>query len=403
MSGIFISYRRYDSAVYARLLYDRLNQHFGEDQVFIDIKIEPGLDFVTVIEEEVGSCNALVAVIGRRWLTIADANGKRRLDNPKDFVRLEIATALQREIRVIPVLVGDATPPGEEDLPTPLKKLAYLNALTISDAHFDADVGQLIETLEKVLPPPPFSIEPEMIRVPEDEFLMGSKSRHKYAQNNEEPQHTLNLPTYYIARMPVTNAQYAAFIQATKRNPPSHWKGRYRHAPKGKESHPVVYVSWYDAVDYCNWLSGETDKPFRLPSEAEWEKAARGTKGLIYPWGNWWSKQRCNSGEDDWDDTTPVESYPRGASHYGLLGMAGNVWEWTLSLWGENPLEPSFDYPYNPEDGREDLEAGDEVRRVLRGGSYADGAGDVRCAVRRGHLPYRLFRTVGFRVAASRL
>lgn len=404
MSGIFISYRRYDSAVYARLLYDRLSRHFGEGQVFMDIEeIEPGEDFIEAIEREVGSCDALVALIGNRWLTIADASGSWRLDDPEDLVRLEIATALERSIRVIPVLVGDATMPRSADLPDPLKRLARRNALEITHVHFDYDVDRLIEVLEGILPPPPVPIEPQMIRIPRGKFLMGSKPRQRYAQHNEQPQHALRLPTYYIAGTPVTNAQYARFVRDTDYDQPTHWESKYGRPPRGREDHPVVYVSWREAVAYCHWLSSVTGKPYRLPSEAEWEKAARGTDGRAYPWGRRWYAGRCNNADEDWDDTSPVGSYLRGASPYGLLDMAGNVWEWTRSLWGEDSLEPDFEYPYNARDGRENPRAGDDMRRVLRGGSFVDVAGDVRCAVRHAHLPYRRFRNVGFRVAASRL
>jgi glycine cleavage system H protein len=152
MSRIFISYRRDDSAGYAGRLYDRLSDRFGEDQIFMDIDtIEPGLDFVEVIEEAVGSCDALIALIGKQWLTITDATGRRRLDNPEDFVRLEIATALDRSIRVIPVLVRGATMPRSQDLPKALRKLARRNALEISDTRFHHDVNKLIEVLETVL------------------------------------------------------------------------------------------------------------------------------------------------------------------------------------------------------------------------------------------------------------
>jgi len=114
MSRIFISYRRDDSGGWAGRLYDRISQHFGRDHVFMDIDtIEPGLDFVEVIEQAVGSCDALLALIGRQWLTLTDDDGQRRLDNPEDFVRLEIAAALVRNIRVIPVLVQAHTCHGQ--------------------------------------------------------------------------------------------------------------------------------------------------------------------------------------------------------------------------------------------------------------------------------------------------
>jgi hypothetical protein len=171
MSRIFISYRRADSAGYAGRLYDRLSQRFGQDRIFIDIDtIEPGLDFVEVIEEAVGSCDVLIVLIGSEWLTITDATGRRRLDNPEDFVRLEVATALERNVRVIPVLVGGATVPHSTDLPDVLRRLVRRNALEISDTRFHHDVDRLIETLDKVLgapePPPKPRSSPKLVKRP---------------------------------------------------------------------------------------------------------------------------------------------------------------------------------------------------------------------------------------------
>jgi hypothetical protein len=152
VAKIFISYRRDDSGGWAGRLYDRISQHLGRDNVFMDIDtIEPGLDFVEVIEQAVGSCDALIALIGKQWLTITDDAGRRRLDNPEDFVRLEIAAALARNIRVIPALVQAARMPRSADLPDVLKLLARRNAIEISDRRFHYDVDQLIEVLGKVL------------------------------------------------------------------------------------------------------------------------------------------------------------------------------------------------------------------------------------------------------------
>ncbi len=240
---------------------------------------------------------------------------------------------------------------------------------------------------EKVL----YTLEPEMILIPAGGFLMGSDpSKDKLAFPNEQPQHTLYLPDYYLAKTPVTNAQYVAFLQDTGHDHPGHWKGGT--PPRGKDDHPVVGVSWHDAVAYCNWLFEVIDKPYRLPSEAEWEKGARGTDGRIYPWDSQWDARRCNSEEGGRGDTTPVEAYPEGASPYGLLDMAGNVWEWTRSL----GIGGKYVYPYKADDGREGMEA--NGNRVVRGGSWRSPRKSARCAARFGHPPGTSENDIGFRV-----
>lgn len=148
MSRIFISYRRYDAAGYAGRIYDRLSSHYeDENEVFIDTQIKPGEDFVETIEKKLNECKIQVVVIGGRWATIADTEGNRRLDDPEDFVRWEVTTALDRRIRVIPVLVNDAEMPDEKELPKPLKRLARRQALEITDKHFHENVDELIELL----------------------------------------------------------------------------------------------------------------------------------------------------------------------------------------------------------------------------------------------------------------
>jgi formylglycine-generating enzyme required for sulfatase activity len=114
----------------------------------------------------------------------------------------------------------------------------------------------------------------------------------------------------------------------------SKWTGDWAEGklPPGKSDHPVNDVAWDEAMAYCRWLSDVTGRAYSLPSEAEWEKGARGTDGRIYPWGKQWDATRCNADKGDQDDTTPVDAYPQGASPYGVLDMAGNVWEWTRSL-----------------------------------------------------------------------
>ncbi len=151
MSGrILINYRREDSLGSAGRLYDRMVDHLSREQVFMDVDaIEPGVDFVEVIEHAIKNCDVFLAVIGPNWLTVTDDEGKRRLDNPNDFVRLEIAAALERGIRIIPVLVKGATMPRSIELPDNLKPLARRNALEISHTRFDTDADRLVRAIER--------------------------------------------------------------------------------------------------------------------------------------------------------------------------------------------------------------------------------------------------------------
>src|SRR5262249_11629205 len=149
---LFINYRREDTRHAAGRLYDQLIVHFGKEQVFMDIdQIEFGDDFVEVINRKVGACDIAIVMIGRHWLGADEGSGKRRLDNEEDFVRMEIVAALQRRIRVIPVLVDGAQMPGRDDLPEVLAPLSRRNAIELSDTRFHADVNRLIEAIKKSL------------------------------------------------------------------------------------------------------------------------------------------------------------------------------------------------------------------------------------------------------------
>jgi hypothetical protein len=151
-SRIFISYRREDTAPYAGRIYDRLSDRFGEEHIFMDVdSIQLGSDFVDVLTEAISSCNAFIALIGNAWLDVKDNAGRRRIDDPHDYVHLEIATALDRNIRVIPVLVGGASLPRPEDLPPKLQGLSRRQALELSHERFRFDSARLVEALEEVL------------------------------------------------------------------------------------------------------------------------------------------------------------------------------------------------------------------------------------------------------------
>jgi formylglycine-generating enzyme required for sulfatase activity len=233
----------------------------------------------------------------------------------------------------------------------------------------------------------------EFIRIPAGKFLMGSKDDNQLAFDSEKPQHSIELPEYWLARYPVTNEQFAKFVEeaAYKFNLEKNWKK--------KADHPVVKVSWYDAVEYCKWLNTlvakdtETAKTqVRLPTEAEWEKAARGEYGNEWPWGNEFDQNKCNSREGSKGGTTPVGAYsPHGDSPYGVADMVGNVWEWCHSLFKS--------YPYKIDDGREDESASES--RVLRGGSFHDRQWNARGAYRFNNGPDFRLDYLGFRVVVS--
>ncbi|HJW51895.1 MAG TPA: TIR domain-containing protein [Burkholderiaceae bacterium] len=155
MRSIFISYRREDAEGQAGRLFDDLSAHFGRDAVFMDVAgIRKGLDFRRIIDEHVASCGVLLVIVGKRWLSATDSKGKRRLDDPNDFVRLETAAALSRDIPVVPVLVQDAVMPTEQELPDPLKELAFRNGTELTHARWDSDVKLLIEDLKPFLEGP---------------------------------------------------------------------------------------------------------------------------------------------------------------------------------------------------------------------------------------------------------
>jgi formylglycine-generating enzyme required for sulfatase activity len=187
-----------------------------------------------------------------------------------------------------------------------------------------------------------------MVKVPAGEFIMGSNERW----DDEAPEHISSTDAFYIDLSEVTNADYIKFVNTTQRTPPYHWPEG--NIPKGKEHHPVVYVSWFDANEYCSW----TGK--RLPTEQEWEKAARGEEGLIYPWGNEWSLDKSNHPYKNSTGTEPVGSYPKGRSPYGLYDLSGNVWEWVDSYYLPHPGNPVTRAEYGKD------------KRVLKGGSWFD-------------------------------
>jgi formylglycine-generating enzyme required for sulfatase activity len=309
-----------------------------------------------------------------------------------------------------------------------LRDLLTLHGLSEPDANFaDMTPGEVLEyvhlsrsaaeawALQESSPP---TFEPQLVRIPAGKFLMGippadmeglaalfggeALGANREWLQAQTPQHEVDLTAFEIGRYPVTNAEYAACVKAAegKLSPPRHWeKGE---SPPELASHPVVNVTWQDAMAYCDWLSHQTGKKYRLPTEAEWEKAAgwdtQKGAGRRYPWGDEWDTERCNNKESGPGRTTPVGQYSQagGDSSHGVSDVAGNVWEWTLSKWGRDREKPVFGYPYDRHDGREAL-AGAEFR-VLRGGSFYDGAGWCRTAARYPNEALLAADYIGFRV-----
>ena len=202
-----------------------------------------------------------------------------------------------------------------------------------------------------------------MALIPEGEFIMGTDDRLR----DERPTYVVYTDSFYIDRFEVTNADYSRFVRDTGHRPPDHWPDDWSdHLPvhfkeggasEGKENHPVVYVDWSDANAYCAWAGK------RLPREVEWEKAARGTDGRVYPWGSDWDLEKSNNpykGADGAEGTMPVGSFEEGKSPYGLYDMSGNVWEWVDEFYLPHP---GSDY-VSPEFGTK--------HRLLKGGSWWD-------------------------------
>ncbi len=268
-------------------------------------------------------------------------------------------------------LLGEAQKRLKKQADAPFKKgdkAAVLAKITASNALARIDAKQVTARFWKL----PYG-EPEWIIIPAGKFLMG----------DGKELHQAEIPEYRISHVPVTNAQYALFVKDTGVSAPEHWRGG--EVPSGLDNHPVVNVSWYEALEYCKWLGGKIQQTVTLPNGAEWEKAARGDKDKReYPWGNDWGELHCNSGELGLGDTVPVGLFLNGASPYGVLDMSGNVWEWTRT---------------NHETKKDDLTSKDD--RVLRGGSFFGPSGNARCAYRIRLSPDFRNRYHGFRVVVS--
>jgi formylglycine-generating enzyme required for sulfatase activity len=388
---IFISYRRRDSAREVGRIRDRLKTAFDEQSVFRDlVDIPSGVDFRTVLERETKGCDVMLVVIGPLWAGITDDEGNKRLFKPNDWTRIEVETGLQRleegTVRVFPILVLNAAMPSAEELPESLRQLANQNAISIhDDPYFDFDMDRLIRDIRNSKSYHPVQhteyFEPQTVYIPEGPFWMGSAPGEGIPVH-ETPQHEVNLPAFCIGKYPVTNSQYEEFISQTRTRvmPIMGWDGQ--RAPDRLRDHPVTGVTWYEACKYCEWLSQVTRREYSLPSEAQWEKACRGGNHCKYPWGDEIDPLRSNHGKPQ---LAPVDAYP-AQNEYECFDLVGNVRQWTTTLWGERPASPDFKYPW-ANDGRSNLNANSQIRRVVRGSSFTDDPHYLRCSSRGGQFP----------------
>jgi formylglycine-generating enzyme required for sulfatase activity len=415
-------------------IVERLRQRFGAAAILQDLGPAPlGADLRAVAAGALSQCAAAVVIIGPAWISGSDAEGQRWLDSPTNEARLALEAALRRGIPVAPVLVGGAHMPAPSNLPSGLADLAYRQGIEVhADERFDADMTLLIERLTAALASPsagadtrwpdsetPSSppqhtlnwpperlttlgfvgkasggmeyLEPPLCDVPAGDFLMGNSSKHPLDSSpDERPQHKVQLRAYRIGAYPVTVAEYTCFVRSGY-PPPDYWQALLEQGL----DHPMSHLSWEDATAYAAWLAQVSGALWRLPTEAEWEKAARwDAKRKVarrYPWGDQFDPSKANTDEGKRGTTTAIGSYPNGASPCGALDMAGNVEEWTASWYRP--------YPYRPDDGRENRSGAGE--RVLRGGSWFSAAHVARCAFRGRYRPAESLRGSGFRLACD--
>ena len=314
---------------------------------------------------------------------------------------------------MIHVSPGDSEPTafaGELMLRVTILSLLISFSLACDHLHHGDQVSSAaaVPETEKIAHP---ALEPEMVLIPAGPFLMGSDDLSKA----EKPVHQVYLETYYIGKFEVTNAQFKTFCDATGRPYPQARWTLHSHDTSAsylveKPSYPVVDITWDDAVAYCQWLSEKTGKKYRLSTEAEWEKAARGgLEGKKYPWGDEAydadGRYRANCGSEADNDnrrekdgflyTAPVGSF--APNQYGLYDMAGNVWEWCADVYDQNYYQHSPERnPAGPNsDGNSD------EKRVIRGGSWFGGPEHMQCAARLWDYPGIRYASTGFRVAMT--
>jgi formylglycine-generating enzyme required for sulfatase activity len=391
---IFISYRRAedDRTYIVGQIHERLAAEFGAQNVFRDTDgIHGGQDWRSVLGGEIHTCQVMVVVIGPHWASLADAAGQKRLLDPNDVTRWEVEAGLLRsragKAAVIPLLVLEAEIPKQSELPESLWGLLERNVVRLRNyPDFNRDFETLLHDIRLALgyssddlATEPY--EPRTIRLAGGTFWMGSPPGENIP-HYERPRHEVHLPDFRVGKYPLTNKEYEVFVAETHIEVPRQlgWEGQ--KVPKGREEVPVAGVTWYEALAYCEWLSRRTKRAYSLPTEAQWEKACRGGTACQYPWGDEFDPSRCNQGKAE---LTPVKHYP-AQNDYGLFDLVGNVRQWTCTLWEQGDEPQAGPYPWQ-EDGRNDLKAGSETQRVLRGSAAKDTPFQHRCSARRGDYP----------------
>ena len=413
MLKVFISYRRKDASFETTVIFESLQRRFGRENVFMDVEdcIRAGDDFRKCLVEAVSGSDVMLVVIGPDWLV--DREGRRRLDDPDDFVRIEIEGGLDadNDVRVIPVLVHEADMPGPDDLPETIRGLAFRHAMRLrAGPDLSTDMDRLISQLERLesavqtdeepgpgptdeLPVITNSVGMKMVLLPIGEFPMGSRDSDLNAKDDEKPRHLVRITQpFYLGIHPVTQQQYQRVIGGN----PSHFGG--------DPDRPVDTVSWNDAQEFCRLLSAleeekEAGRAYRLPTEAEWEYACRASGEGQYCFGDsadgldrhaWFS---VNSSAT----TQPVGQKKPNA--WGLCDVHGNVWEWCADVYGPDYYAQSpRDDPPGPSPATDSQRA---RPRVLRGGAWSSWPPYLRCACRRPSAPGDREQNYGFRVAAT--
>ncbi|MBT3711829.1 MAG: SUMF1/EgtB/PvdO family nonheme iron enzyme [Anaerolineae bacterium] len=272
-----------------------------------------------------------------------------------------------------PTLAATMIPPTETPIPAETETSPTFTATETSTLPTQTSTPlptEIISTRDAV-----------MVLVPSDVFWMGSDK----GEDDEKPSHTVDLKDFYIDKYEVTNAQYLECVNASKCLKPENTT-YFFDQNKRFVDHPVVYVGWQDAADFCAWRDA------RLPTEAEWEKAARGIDRFYYPWGSEWHNKKANAtgADDGYSNTSPVMSLEEGKSPYGVFNMAGNVWEW---VGGWYDVYPKGDLAASSYFG--------EVRRIARGGSWNDNKGNILTYKRYDLHPETYNNQIGFRCASD--